>query len=379
MKIVLAPDSFKGSLKSIEIIDIIKKAAAEIFPDAEIIGIPIADGGEGSIESILYGSAGKTKKVSITGPLGNSVEAEYGILGETAVIEMANCSGLTLVPYDKRNPLKTTSYGTGQMIKSVLDEGISNILIGIGGSATNDGGMGAMQALGAEFIDKNGKKIKDGTGENLLNVNKIDISGLDKRLKDCCISVMCDVKNPLTGKEGATFVYGWQKGGTDADIEALEKGMQNYEKQLINLFGSERVNVPGAGAAGGMGAALSAFCEAELVSGIDAVLKIKNFNNIIKDADLVITGEGRVDSQSVFGKAVQGVAAYAQKEDIPVICIAGSKGAGYESVYEHGVTAVFTLPDSPMELDECMANAADLLKKLCRDIFDVIKAFKAKA
>ena len=374
MKIVLAPDSFKGSLKSIEAIDIIKQEAIRFFCDAEILSIPIADGGEGSIEALLYESNGRIEKANVIGPLWNTVEAQYGVLGETAVIEMANCSGLTLVPSEQRNPLKTTSRGTGQIIKRVLDAGITKMLIGIGGSATNDGGMGAMQALGAQFIDKRGIEIKEGCGENLIKIDKIDISGMDEKIAECSIYVMCDVKNPLTGKDGATFVYGRQKGATDEDLDLLEKGMKNYEKKLQDTFGTETSKLPGAGAAGGMGAALTAFCGAELTSGIEAILKTKNFEEKIKGADIVITGEGRVDSQSVYGKAVQGVAETAKRQGIPVICVAGSIGEGYEAVYEHGITAIFTLPDKPMDLHECMAKAPELLRKLSRNIFGMLNS-----
>ena len=379
MKIVIAPDSFKGSLKSIEVIEIIERAAKQAFPDAEIVSFPIADGGEGTIEAVLHGSKGEKYSISVVGPLGEKIAAEYGVLNDTAIIEMANCSGLTLVPDEKRNPLKTTSYGTGQMIKHVLGIGIRKIVIGIGGSATNDGGMGAMQALGVRFFDKKQKEIKEGCGENLAHIENIDISGMDKNIAECRITVMCDVKNPLTGKDGATYVYGRQKGAENADLKELESGMINYEKQLISLFGSKAVKAPGAGAAGGMGAALSAFCGAELVSGIDAVLEIRNFADAVKGADLIITGEGRVDAQSVFGKAVHGIAQYAKKHNIPLIVLAGSTGEGYEAVYEKGVTAVFTLPDKPMEIDECMANTPDLLRKLCDNIFAVVNAFTAKA
>lgn len=373
MKIVIAPDSFKGSLSSIEVIEIIKESALDSFDNPEIIGVPIADGGEGTVEAALFESQGEIKKHIVSDPLGNEVEAVYGVIGDTAIIEMAACSGLPLVPANKRDPLLTTSYGTGQMIKHVLDEGIRKILIGIGGSATNDGGAGAMIALGAEFYDKDNKLIKNGCGANLININRISIDNLDARLSDCDISVMCDVTNPLTGKLGATYVYGKQKGGNENSLEMLEQGMLNYETKINELFKKEISKQDGAGAAGGIGAALLGFCNAKLVRGIDAVLELNEFNKKIQDADLIITGEGRVDEQSAYGKVVHGVTEYANKESVPVIVIAGGLGDGYEAVYDIGVKAVFAIPDRPMSLETCMNNSKRLIKSLMTNIFSTMK------
>ena len=375
MKIVIAPDSFKGSLSSIEAINIIRDEALNCFTDAEIVGVPLADGGEGTIEAALFESGGEIRKHCVRDPLGNMIEAKYGIIGDTAIIEMALCSGLTLVPIDNRNPLKTSSYGTGQMIRHVMEEGIQKILLGIGGSATNDGGIGAMQALGVELFDKNNILIKNGCGEALINIDRIDTANIDRRLKNCKISVMCDVINPLTGKNGATYVYATQKGGSEESIESLERGMLNYELKLNELVGKEVSKQKGAGAAGGMGAALLGFCDAKLVSGIDAILELKAFEEKIKDADLIITGEGRVDKQSSFGKVITGVTTYAKKEGVPVIVIAGGVGDGFESVYDLGVEAIFTLPNRPMSLSECMKEADSLLKQVSRNIFATIKQY----
>lgn len=373
MKIVIAPDSFKGSLSSVEVIETIKQAALDAFDHPELIGIPIADGGEGTVEAALFESQGDIKKHIVSDPLGNDVEAVYGIIGDTAIIEMAACSGLPLVPVKQRNPLVTTSYGTGEMIKHVLDEGIKKILIGIGGSATNDGGTGAMMALGAEFYDKDNQLIKAGCGANLMNIDRISIDNLDTRLESCDISVMCDVTNPLTGQLGATYVYGRQKGGDEKKLKVLEEGMLNYEKKINELFNKEISKQDGAGAAGGMGAALLGFCSAKLVRGIDAVLELKDFSKKIQGADLIITGEGRVDEQSAFGKVVHGVTEYANKEDIPVIVIAGGIGDGYEAVYDIGVKAVFAIPDSPMSLGKCMNESKRLIGNLMKNIFAAIK------
>ena len=376
MKIVIAPDSFKGSLSAIEVIQAVSEEAQKAFDDAEIVGIPIADGGEGTVEAALYGSSGKIKNYIVSDPLGNPIEAVYGVMDDTAIIEMAACSGLPLVSEKDRNPLKTTSLGTGQMIKHVLDLGVRKILIGIGGSATNDGGTGAMMALGAKFYNKNDKLIELGCGENLINIDRIDISGLDARLKDCDISVMCDVTNPLTGKLGATYVYGRQKGGDDETLDLIENGMINFEKKINELFKKDISKREGAGAAGGIGAALLGFCNAKLVRGIDAILELKDFKNKIKGADLIITGEGRVDEQSAYGKVVHGVTLYANKENIPVIVIAGGVREGFEKIYSIGVKGVFALPNRPMSLEECMKDSKNLIKQLTGNIFSVIKICK---
>ncbi|MEX1377077.1 MAG: glycerate kinase [Eubacteriales bacterium] len=379
MKIVIAPDSFKGSLSSIDVINIMKKEALKTFADADVIGIPIADGGEGTIDAMLFGSDGEKRTCTVLNPLGEEISAEYGIIGDTAIIEMASCSGLTLIGINQRNPLKTTSFGTGQMIKNVLDAGYRKILIGIGGSATNDGGMGAMQALGAEFFDIEDDLIKNGCGEKLIEINRISIDNLDSRLRCSEITVMCDVENTLTGESGATYVYGMQKGGSKETLNILEEGMLHYEEKINELFDSEISRQPGAGAAGGMGAALMGFCGAKLTSGIDAVIKIKNFEERIKGADIIITGEGRIDSQSAYGKVIYGVAKHAKKQGIPVIAVAGAVGEGFDKVYDIGVDAIFTLPDRPMRMAECLDKADILLSQLSRNIFELIKLTNKKS
>ncbi|MBN2879514.1 MAG: glycerate kinase [Clostridia bacterium] len=375
MKIIIAPDSFKGSLSSAEVIKIIGKEAKNAFDEAEIIGVPLADGGEGTVDAMLFDDAGVKKTCAVSGPLGKIVNAEYGMMDDTAIIEMASCSGLTLVPESLRNPMKTTSRGTGEMIKHVLDEGIRNIIIGIGGSATNDGGIGAMQALGAEFYDAENNLINTGNGEKLSEISRIELKNFDKRVRNCRIKVMCDVTNPLTGERGATYTYSRQKGADEETLDLLEKGMRNYEDILNKCFGREISKISGAGAAGGMGAALLGFCGAELVSGIGLLLEIKKFSERIKGADLIITGEGRVDGQSAYGKAVQGIAGYADKANVPVIVIAGSVGEGYEKAYDFGVKAIFSIADRPMSLDECMNKSKSLLRSIAKNIFELISLF----
>lgn len=373
MKIVIAPDSFKGSLSSIEVIKAIKTQAVSIFPDVEIIEIPIADGGEGTVDALIRASNGQIKKHTVESPTGDLVEASYGVINDTAVIEMAMCSGLPLVDKDMRNPALTSSYGTGQMIKYVIEKGYRNIIIGIGGSATNDGGTGAMQALGAEFFDIDGNNIGKGCGDKLGKINSISLNGMDKNIADCNISVMCDVTNPLTGEKGATYMYGKQKGGTPKMLDELEQGMLSYRDKLQEHFGQDIGARAGAGAAGGIGAALMAFCDAKLVRGIDAVLKIADFSTKIKNADLIITGEGKIDEQSAFGKVIHGVTNYANKEKVPVIAIAGCIGDGVEVVYSLGVKAIFTLPSAPMSLDACMIDAKKLIANASKNMFEAIK------
>jgi len=375
MKIIIAPDSFKGSLSAAEVIKIISKEARIAFSKAEIIGIPLADGGEGTVDAMLFDGAGVRRACTVSDPLGNIINAEYGVINDTAIIEMASCSGLTLVPESLRNPMKTTSRGTGEMIKHVLDEGIRNIIIGIGGSATNDGGIGAMQALGAEFYDSDNNLIYTGNGEKLSEIRRIELKNFDKRIRNSRIKVMCDVTNPLTGERGATYTYGRQKGADEETLDLLEKGMRNYEEILNESFERKISKISGAGAAGGMGAALLGFCGAELVSGIGLLLETKKFSERIKRADLIITGEGRVDGQSAYGKAIQGIAGYAGKANVPVIVIAGSVGEGYEKAYDFGVKAIFSIADGPMSLDECMKKSESLLKSTAKNIFELIRLF----
>jgi glycerate kinase len=377
MKIVIAPDSFKGSMSSMAIIKTIREVAENCIDSVQITEVPIADGGEGTIEAIIHANNGRIEKRYVTNPLGETIEAVYGIVEDTAIIEMAVCSGVTLIKSGHRSPLNTTSYGTGEMIKHVLDDGFRKIIIGIGGSATNDGGMGAMQALGVRYFTKDHEEIDYMCGKELIHISRIDLSELDPRISDCDISVMCDVTNPLTGPLGATYVYGGQKGGNQEDLAFLESGMLHYEK-LINTLGKSSSSMPisktpGAGAAGGMGAALMVYLSAKLVSGIEAILEVAEFGKKIEDADMIITGEGRVDGQSASGKVVHGVTEYANKYNIPVIVIAGGVGNGYEAVYDIGVKAIMTLPNQPMDLEYCMDNTKQLLEEAAYNVFRLIK------
>ena len=364
MKIVVAPDSFKGSLTAVEVSDAIGQGVREIFPEAEIVKIPMADGGDGTVQCLVNATGGKILREKVTGPLGDEVLASYGILGDkkTAVIEMAEASGLTLVPENKRNPLITTTYGTGQLIKAALDQGCRKMIIGIGGSATNDGGAGMVQALGAKLLDKDGEEIGFGGGE-LKKLNRIDISNLDNRLSDTKVLVASDVNNPLCGPKGASRIYGPQKGATPELIEELDKSLSHFAEIIKRDLNKDIKDIPGAGAAGGLGASLIAFLDAELKSGIEIIIEIVKLEQAIKDADLVITGEGKIDSQTIYGKAPIGVAKIAKKYNIPVIAVAAIIGDDANIVHQHGIDNLIKVSEPPMSLTEPKSKKVWLIKK----------------
>ncbi|AZR72898.1 glycerate kinase [Anoxybacter fermentans] len=369
MKILIAPDSFKGSLTAIEVAENLASGLKKANSQFEIEILPMADGGEGTVRSLVDATNGRIVKKVVTGPLGEKVEAFFGILGDgkTAVIEMAAASGLPLVPRDKRNPLKTTTYGTGELIKVALDEGCRNLIIGIGGSATNDCGIGMAQALGGRFLDANGNNVGFGGGE-LKKIEKIDLSNLDPRIKEANIQVACDVDNPLYGKNGAAYIYGPQKGATPSMVKELDDGLKHIA-MIINRDLKIKVdNIPGAGAAGGLGAGLMAFLNAELKPGIDIVIEASRIEEKVKEVDLVITGEGKIDSQTIFGKTPIGVARVAKKYSKPVIGIAGSLGAGALKVYDHGIDALFSIINAPMTLDTAIEKTPILLEELGESI-----------
>jgi len=364
MKIVVAPDSFKGSLTAVEVSDAIEQGVRGIFPEAEIVKIPMADGGEGTVQCLINATEGKILKEKVTGPLGDEVWSSYGILGDkkTAVIEMAEASGLTLVPENKRNPLITTTYGTGQLIKAALDQGCRKMIIGIGGSATNDGGAGMVQALGAKLLDKDGKEIGFGGGE-LKKITRIDVNYMDKRLFNTKVLVASDVTNPLCGPKGASRIYGPQKGATPEIIEGLDKSLAHYAEIIKRDLNKHIKDVPGAGAAGGLGASLMAFLDAELKPGIDIVIEVVELEEAIKDADLVITGEGKIDSQTIYGKAPIGVAKIAKKYNIPVIAVAAIIGDDADVVYQYGINTLIKISEPPMSLTDPKTKKVQLIKK----------------
>lgn len=373
MRIIIAPDSFKNSRSAVGVANSIEKGIKKVFNEAEIVKIPIADGGEGTVEAILIGAGGSYEKVSTYNPLGKEIISQYGIVGgHTAIIEMAEASGLQLVREEERNPMITTTYGTGQLIKSALDKGLRKIVLGIGGSATNDGGLGMASALGVKFLDDKGEEVPlCGTG--LIKVKNIDMTGIDPRIVQTEFIVACDVKNPLCGKTGATHVYGKQKGATPEMIESLEWGMSNYAKVLENKLGKEIQDQEGAGAAGGLGAALLAFCNAKLRSGIETVLDVVGIDQYLVSTDLIITGEGNMDAQSIYGKVPIGLAKRAKKYNIPVVAIVGGIGEGAQKTYEYGIDSIMTIVNRPMSLEHAMADVDELLEDAAERTMRMIK------
>ncbi|RNC29629.1 MAG: Glycerate 2-kinase [Candidatus Dichloromethanomonas elyunquensis] len=377
MKVLVASDSFKGSLSSIQVGEAVTEGVKRIFPEAAVRVIPIADGGEGTVEALVTAGGGKYLRKMATSPLGEPVEAVMGMLPDgTAVIEMAAASGLPLVPLEKRNPFITTTRGTGDLIKAALDEGARRILIGIGGSATNDGGAGMVQALGGKLLNQDGKELPPG-GAALADLSKIDISGMDIRLKNVRITIICDVDNPLCGPRGASAVYGPQKGANPEMVLFLDRCLSHYAKVISNQLGIDIYDIPGAGAAGGLGAGLLAFTQAELKSGTEAILDTIKFNEMINDYDLVITGEGRIDGQSAFGKVPKGVGTRAQKNEKPVIAIVGSIGEGAEVMYDYGLNAIVPIVNRAMTLDEAVSDAYSLVVQTAERIFRLLQTGKS--
>jgi glycerate kinase len=374
MKIVIAPDSYKESLSALEVATAIERGFREIFPSANYVKLPVADGGEGTVEAMVAATQGRVIHVPVTGPLGEPVDGFYGLSGDErcAFIEMAAASGLELVPPSQRNPLKTTSWGTGELIRHALDAGVKHIIIGIGGSATNDGGAGMVQALGAELLDASQEPIGPGGGE-LVKLAHIDVSGLDQRLKACRIEVACDVTNPLIGEEGATAVFGPQKGATPEMIVTLDNALAHYAQVIAHDLDRDVMSLSGGGAAGGMGAALHAFCGAQLRQGIEIVTDALRLADQVADADLVITGEGRIDSQTIHGKVPVGVAKVAKRFNKPVIGIAGSLTADVGVVHDHGIDAVFSVIYTICSLEDALENASANVQMAARNIAAVLK------
>ena len=363
MKIVIAPDSFKGSLTALQVAAAIEVGLRRVFPDAAIKKIPMADGGEGTVQSLVDATGGEILTARVRDPLGNPIDAQYGVLGDrvTAVIEMAAASGLTLVPEDKRDPRITTTYGTGELIRAALAQGCRKLIIGIGGSATNDAGAGMAQALGAKLLTASGEQIEPGGG-SLVALNSIDLSALDPRIAEAETVVACDVNNPLTGEEGASHVYGPQKGATPEMIEMLDANLAHFDKIVQRDLSKSVGNVHGAGAAGGLGAGLMAFLNASLKSGIEIVTEATELSKRFADADLVITGEGQINFQTVFGKTPVGVAKVAKTHNIPVIAIAGSIANDSDGVYDAGIDAMIDIVPEPMTLETAIENATTLIE-----------------
>lgn len=373
MKFLFASDSFKGTLSSERIIELLTQVAKNIFPECEVLGVPIADGGEGTVEALISATKGNKEIVQVHGPLMEITESYYGIIHEdTAVIEMAVASGLPMVPEEKRNPLNTTTYGTGELIKEALDAGYRKIFVAIGGSATNDGGMGAMSALGIRFLDEDGNLLQ-GTGAELSKVADIDVSGLHPGAIESEITVMCDVNNPLTGPEGATYTFGKQKGATPEILDEIEEGMKHYARIIRDQFGVDVNEIHGAGAAGGLGAALCVFLQAKMVSGIETVLDLIDFKSLLNDVDIVITGEGRIDWQSAYGKVPSGVGKRCKEKGVPAVAIVGGIGDGAEKIYDMGVESIISTINGAMKMEEALERAEELYTSAAERLFRIIK------
>lgn len=369
MKIVIAPDSYKESLSAAEVADIIEAGMREVFPEASYIKLPVADGGEGTVDAMVDAFQGRRLAVPVCGPLGETVQAGYGLSGDgsLAVIEMAAASGLALVPPARRDPRITSTEGTGELIRAALDAGARKLILGIGGSATNDGGSGMLRALGVRFLDAAGNDLPPG-GAALANLARIDATGLDARLAACTINVACDVNNPLTGPQGASATFGPQKGATPEMIRELDAALHHFAGIIREQLGRDVEDLPGAGAAGGMGAAMVAFTPAKLRPGSEIVMEAVGLDAAVTDADLVITGEGRIDSQTIRGKTPHGVATVAKRHGKPVIGIAGCLTPDVAVVHQHGIDAVFSVLDSACSVDQALAAAAENLRRAARNV-----------
>lgn len=377
MKLLFASDSFKGSLTSEQTSALLTRAANEVFGPCETSGVPVADGGEGTVDAVISAEHGEKVTLGVHGPLMTMITASYGVFedeinGRRAVIEMAAASGLPQMPRELRNPMNTSTYGTGELILDALNKGYRDISIAIGGSATNDGGMGCCRALGIRFLNKEGHEL-EGFGRDLTEVASIDTSGLDSRIKEAKITVMCDVTNPLCGKDGATYTFGKQKGATPEMQEILEKGMCNYRDIIKATFGIDCDTIQGAGAAGGLGAALKVFLDGEMKSGIETVLDLIHFDERLEGVDLVVTGEGRTDWQSCFGKVMQGVGMHAKAKGVPVLGLSGGLGDNAMDICRCGVASLMTTVNSPMEITEAIARAQELYYEAAVRMFRFVK------
>lgn len=378
MKVVVAIDSFKGSLSSFEVGTAVKNGILKVYNDASVVVLPIADGGEGTVDALTKSLNGKLKTVTVTNPLGDKISATYGIINEnTAVIEMSSAGGITLIPKENLNPLKATTYGVGEMIKDALSSGVTNFIIGIGGSATNDGGVGMLQALGFKFLDNNGNSIPFGAG-GLKNLTTIDDSEVIPQLKNCTFNVACDVKNPLCGERGCSRVFSPQKGAKPNDIDIMDGYLLNYANLTKKLYPNSNKDLEGAGAAGGLGFALSSYLNAKLTSGINLILDTINFESIIKGADVVVTGEGRMDKQSAMGKTPFGIATRAKKYNIPVIALVGSASSDSNYLNELGIDGIFPIVRGATSLQDAMnkENATKNAELTAEQVFNFYKTIK---
>ncbi len=379
MRIVVAPDSFKESLSASKVAFAIAEGIQKVDPRADIICIPMADGGEGTVEALVTATSGKIVSVLSVDALNRPIESFYGVLGngKTAIVEMAAASGLELLSANERNPLITSTYGTGILLRAAIEAGFQEIIIGIGGSATNDGGAGMAQALGFKLLDKNGCSIGLGGG-SLSNLFKIDCSEVHPLLSSVKITIACDVQNSLLGPSGATAVYGPQKGATPETIEILEKGMTNYSNILKQEFGMDYSEAPGAGAAGGLGAGLMAFCNAKIRSGFELIAELTMLEKQVSEANLVFTGEGKIDSQTAYGKTISGIAKLCKKHQVSLIALAGMVSGDLSELYQQGLTSALAIANKPMSLEESKKNAANLLSSASEQILRLISELEKR-
>ena len=364
LRIVIAPQAFKQSLGARAAALAMARGIRSALPDAETTLIPVADGGDGTLAALIDTTAGRFRQAAVTGPLGEPVAAQWGVMGDgqTAVIEMALASGLALIPDDHRDPRRATTYGAGQLIHAALDAGYTRIIVGLGGSATNDGGAGMAAALGVRFLDASGKELSPG-GAALANLAHIDVSDRHPALSDAAIIGATDVTNPLCGDTGASAIFGPQKGATPSMVAELDACLSNFAAVVKSDLGIDVLDTPGSGAAGGLGAGLIAFAGAELRSGIDMICDVLDFDQHAAAADLVITGEGRADRSTAFDKAPVGIARRAQSFGVPTILLAGSLGPGYDLLYDHGIDAIMPIAEEPMDLAASLQNGAALLER----------------
>jgi glycerate 2-kinase len=368
MKLVIAPDSFKESLGAPEVAAAIARGWASVFPDAELLLRPMADGGEGTVDAVLAATGGERRYCEVQGPMGTPVRAHWGWLPDgTAVLEMAAASGLHHVPRGERDATLASSYGTGELVRAALDAGAHRIILGLGGSATNDGGAGLLQALGVRLLDEKGAALLPG-GVALANLARVDPTGLDPRLKQVPVEVAADVDNPLCGPRGASAVFGPQKGASAFEVDTLDAALAHYARLVAVALGEDHSGFPGVGAAGGMGFALRAFLGSRFRPGIELVAELGGLAEAMQGAALVITGEGRLDAQSLHGKTPVGVARIAAAAGVPVIALVGSLGVGYHRTYDAGIAAAFSLVPGPMALEEALAGAAEELQARAADL-----------
>ena len=379
MKFIIAPDSFKGSVSAPEICRIIKQGILHVFPEADVSEIPLADGGEGTMENLVYSSSGNIQTIDVHDPLGRKIKASYGIMGngETVVVEMAQASGLPLLKKHEKSPLTTTSFGTGEIIKDAIEQGFRKFIIGLGGSATNDGGSGALRALGMKFYNVHGEELKEG-GADLINLHHFDESGLLPELAECTFLIASDVENTLCGSQGASAVFGPQKGATPEMVNQLEKAFNHFSEIVLKQKSMDMRSEVGGGAAGGLGAALITFLNAKFMPGINVVMNAVDFEKQIQGADLVITGEGKLDVQTLSGKVIAGVTKAAKKKGIPTIALCGGLELNDSQLKELGLKAGFSVVPGPCSLEEALANAPLWIEERTIQIMSVISCFSEK-